>query len=182
MKTLIFMASPNEKGNTADMVKVFINNIHGEYKIINAYNMKIRPCVDCKFCNTEELQCDIEDDMVKIYEDVLGADNIVIVSPVYFGGFPAPMKAILDRFQIFWGYKYYQDKKYSFDKKKGILLSNCGIGLEQMFIGMEKSFNYLMKSLDGVVVGQVFSKGTDKTRFIDNHSAVTKVIEFAKVL
>lgn len=182
MKTLILKASPHENGNTSDMVEVFIENISGEYKVLDVYKESIKHCVDCKYCSRSELECSIDDNMAYIYDYVNEADNIVIASPVYFGGFPAPLKTIIDRFQIYWSYKYSQKKIYKFNKKRGILLLNCGAPLEDMFIGMQKTFNYLMKSLNGDVSGQVFVHSTDKIKFIDNKSSVEEVIYCSKML
>ncbi|GAA0179182.1 flavodoxin family protein [Clostridium sediminicola] len=182
MKTLILMASPKKDGNTSDMVQAFVKNIPGAYEVINVYKESVKPCVDCKYCSTSELKCSINDNMSDIYDYVNHSDNIVIASPVYFGGFPAPLKTIIDRFQIYWSYKYSQKKSYKFKKKRGILLLNCGAPLEDMFIGMEKSFDYLMKSLNGEVISQVFVHSTDRIKFNDNKRAVEEVVACSKML
>ncbi len=48
-------------------------------------------------------QCVIDDDFPEIREHLDAADALIVVSPVYFSGAPAQMKALLDRMQpYFW--------------------------------------------------------------------------------
>ena len=48
-------------------------------------------------------RCVIDDDMAEVYELIDAADELVVVSPVYFAGAPAQLKALLDRLQpYFW--------------------------------------------------------------------------------
>lgn len=47
--------------------------------------------------------CAIHDDMAEVRELLDEADELIVVSPVYFSGAPAQMKALLDRLQpYFW--------------------------------------------------------------------------------
>lgn len=50
MKTLILNGSPRENGDTVSLINKVIGNLNGEYKIINAYDCDINPCVDCRYC------------------------------------------------------------------------------------------------------------------------------------
>ena len=48
-------------------------------------------------------RCVLDDDMQELYPLIDAADELVVVSPVYFAGPPAQMKAVLDRLQpYFW--------------------------------------------------------------------------------
>lgn len=46
--------------------------------------------------------CVIDDDMQEIYELIDSADEITVVSPVYFAGPPSQLKALLDRLQPYY--------------------------------------------------------------------------------
>ncbi len=47
--------------------------------------------------------CRMRDDMDDVYPLIDAADELIVVSPVYFAGAPAQLKALLDRFQpYFW--------------------------------------------------------------------------------
>lgn len=48
-------------------------------------------------------QCVIDDEMAEVRKHIDAADELIVVSPVYFAGAPAQMKALLDRMQpYFW--------------------------------------------------------------------------------
>jgi multimeric flavodoxin WrbA len=174
------MASPNKKGNTANMVETFIKELHGQYTVINIFEKSIKPCIDCKCCNTVQLKCSINDDMNEIYNYINEADNIVFSSPVYFAGFPGPMKNMIDRLQIYYTYKYIHKKDLKNNNKKGVLLLNSGIKNQEMFLGMEKTFEYVMKCLQGNVEGRVYFEGTDEKLVTENHDFICKIKKIAK--
>lgn len=48
MKTLILNGSPRKEGDTVNLINKVIENLNGEYKIINAYDCEIHPCIDCR--------------------------------------------------------------------------------------------------------------------------------------
>lgn len=46
--------------------------------------------------------CVIEDDMQELYQLIDAADELIVVSPVYFAGPPSQLKALLDRLQPYY--------------------------------------------------------------------------------
>lgn len=58
----------------------------------------------CDFADApDKFRCAIRDDMDEIYPLIDAADEMVVVSPVYFAGAPSQLKALLDRLQpYFW--------------------------------------------------------------------------------
>lgn len=53
--------------------------------------------------NATAHQCVIEDEMAEVRKHIDAADELIVVSPVYFAGAPAQLKALLDRMQpYFW--------------------------------------------------------------------------------
>ena len=47
-------------------------------------------------------RCVIDDDMAEVRKHLDAADELIVVSPVYFAGPPAQFKALLDRLQPYW--------------------------------------------------------------------------------
>lgn len=82
MKTLIFNGSPRKSGDTISLVNKFIKHIDDEYKIVNAYDCNIKPCIDCRFC-WKNSGCSQKDEMQEIYQYIQECDNILIASPIY---------------------------------------------------------------------------------------------------
>lgn len=97
--------SPRRNGHTS----ILINEALGaakkeknvETEMLNLAGMEIKPCASCfkkdgmLFCHTEK--CILNDDMQLIYPKLIRADGIIIGSPVYYGGVPAQLKALMDR-------------------------------------------------------------------------------------
>ena len=92
--------------------------------------LAIEPCQGCDACKalaaraaggeaaedgqTDEAprRCVIDDDMAEVYELIDAADELVVVSPVYFAGAPAQLKALLDRLQpYFWTDERHREKR-----------------------------------------------------------------------
>ena len=57
----------------------------------------VKPCDACKYCRQHPGECHIEDDFLSIFEKSLGAEGIILVTPVYFGSATSPIKAFMDR-------------------------------------------------------------------------------------
>jgi multimeric flavodoxin WrbA len=83
MKTLIFNGSPRKNGDTASLVNKVLEDLNGEFKIVNAYDCGVQPCMDCRYC-WENRGCRINDSMREIYQYIQECDNVIIASPIYF--------------------------------------------------------------------------------------------------
>lgn len=100
-----------------------------EVSLASVSTLEIQPCQGCDACKilnpdvavvgalsqdaandvpaeekyTFAALCAIHDDMTEVRELLDEADELIVVSPVYFSGAPAQMKALLDRLQpYFW--------------------------------------------------------------------------------
>ena len=73
MKTLIFNGSPRKNGDTASLLKYFLEQLPGEYKIVEAYRSIISPCVDCRYC-WKKSGCAIKDGMQEIYSFIFAIE------------------------------------------------------------------------------------------------------------
>ena len=103
MKYTILMGSPNPDGNTAALLRPFLETneeLGIEQEIIPLYNQTIHPCLGCKVCQDADgvLGCVQDDDVESIYNKVLDSDLVVLATPIYSWFCTAPMKALLDRF------------------------------------------------------------------------------------
>jgi len=58
---------------------------------------KIGFCTHCDHCLKNKGDCNIKDDMIKLYALLKKAEGIIIATPVYNGGVSAQTKAIMDR-------------------------------------------------------------------------------------
>lgn len=96
MKTLIFNGSPRKNGGTATLIKELKSCLPGEVFIVESYRADISPCVDCRYCWTNE-KCAIDDEMQNVYRHIDEADNIIIASPIYFGELTGSLLNLMSR-------------------------------------------------------------------------------------
>lgn len=99
MNILILTGSPRKNGTSNLLLKNFLNGIDKEKNNIKRYDtafLKIDGCNACYEC--ENGKCIKKDDMQDIYNDLLRADMIVFVTPIYYYNFSAQLKKVIDRF------------------------------------------------------------------------------------
>ncbi len=132
MKYTILMGSPNRDGNTAALLRPFMetNEALGiEQNVIWLYDQNIQPCVGCKTCQdmVGELGCVHRDDFEVIYRQILDSDLLVLATPIYSWFCTPPMKAAMDRL-IYGGCKYYGAEKQpsTLVGKRVVTFTTCG--------------------------------------------------------
>lgn len=104
---LIISGSPRAEGKSSYLAQVLMNAPGGKGSgepphLFSLAQLEVDPCIACDACKTN-FSCIIDDEMQVLYPLLENADELVIVSPVYFAGPPAQLKAVLDRLQpYFW--------------------------------------------------------------------------------
>jgi putative NADPH-quinone reductase len=99
MQIAAFIGSPRMRGNTDLLVGEVLRgaesaSTHSERFYLNKLN--IAPCQACETC-FKIGRCRVQDDMQPLYDKLLGADVIILGTPIYFWGPSAQMKLFLDR-------------------------------------------------------------------------------------
>ena len=135
MNRLIIVGSPRIDGRSAHLADLLFESCidecpDDELALAPVSTLAIEPCQGCDACKAlaacaasggasdgetaEEAcrRCVIDDDMAEVYELIDAADELVVVSPVYFAGAPAQLKALLDRLQpYFWTDERHREKR-----------------------------------------------------------------------
>ena len=100
MKITVISGSPRKEGTTALLVQEFIRGAkeagHDVFRF-NAAFEKIAPCSACDRCNRGDVVCVHNDSMEKLYPELLAADCIVFVTPLYYFSMAAQLKLTIDR-------------------------------------------------------------------------------------
>ena len=117
MKTLIINGSPRKNGETVSLIKELTKQLNGEYKILDAYYTSIYPCVDCRYCWSND-GCAVKDEMTEIYDYIEDCDNIVIASPIYFSQPTGRLLDICSRFQSYFAAKHFRNQAPTLKPKK----------------------------------------------------------------
>ena len=97
---LILNGSPKMSGNTSALVDAFCRGAQEAghtVHVFNVANLSVHPCTDCRYCFDHAGECSIRDDMQRIMPHLYTDDVIVFATPVYFYGFSAQIKTVLDR-------------------------------------------------------------------------------------
>lgn len=101
MNILVLNGSPRANGNTAAMVKAFVEgageNGHA-ITVVDVCKKKIAGCLACEYCHTKgKGQCIQKDDMQEVYPLLNQAEMIVLASPIYYHGFTGQLQCAINR-------------------------------------------------------------------------------------
>lgn len=98
MKVLAIYGSPRKEGNTARMLDAALSVFPSEAEIRKVFlgELEFSGCGPCRECKTTGY-CVIEDDMQRVYRDMLWAEIILIGSPSQFSDVSADVKKMMER-------------------------------------------------------------------------------------
>ncbi len=93
--------------------------------VFDTFKENFVPCNGCNYCETNG-KC-VHGDLDDFFGKFENADLIIFASPVYNGTFPAPLKALIDRFQSYYTSFYCNGKVQPIKKRrKAILITASG--------------------------------------------------------
>ena len=132
MNVCILMGSPRKEGNTAALLKPFMEELEKSGAAVEThwlYDLDIRPCLACRACQKDWtiFGCAQTDDGQRLFDRLMAADLIVLATPIYSWYCTPPMKALMDR-MVYGMNKYYgAEKGPSLWAGKAVaLLTTCG--------------------------------------------------------
>lgn len=137
MKCLILMGSPRKAGNTASLLKPFVQALDDggtTHETVWLHDKNIHPCTACRACQADwsKFGCRYNDDMQAIFDKVFTSELLILATPIYSWYCTPPMKAALDRL-VYGMNKYYGDKKGPalWAGKRVALITTCGYSPEK---------------------------------------------------
>ena len=103
MNVVVLYSSPNEDGLTAACAAAAVEGIQqggGNADEVRLNDLKISSCQACGegwgACRTEH-ECELRDDFQALHQQVIRADALILVNPVYWGEMSESAKAFTDR-------------------------------------------------------------------------------------
>jgi len=96
---------------------------------IYLHNKSIKGCLGCGKCreNPDEIACVQDDDAENVLEQMIQSDVVLFASPVYFWGFSAQLKALIDRsFSLVTNYHQPNQTSLLKGKRVGLLVTGAG--------------------------------------------------------
>jgi multimeric flavodoxin WrbA len=102
MKILSLLGSARKKGNTATVlswVEAELQTIGHEIDRIHLPSKQINGCLGCGKCKEipDQPGCVQKDDGLSVIGQMVESDAVIYASPLYYWGFTAHMKALIDR-------------------------------------------------------------------------------------
>ncbi|MBQ3094157.1 MAG: flavodoxin family protein [Clostridia bacterium] len=119
-KTLVLFGAPHTDGATGTLLNLFLSTCEDDVMVVDCYARAVAPCDDCRACH--QLDRCAKRDMDDIYDALENADRLAVVTPVYNRSFPAPLKAVIDRFQCYWAARFIRGKRPPIEREKTALL------------------------------------------------------------
>ena len=179
-RLLIVNGSPREKGVSAELINQ-VKRYFADCDIVqyDTYKMSPAPCTDCKFCEYHN-GCSNKD-LDIFFEDFEDADYIVFFSPVYNNFFPAPLKAIIDRFQRYYSARFKRGDKPPIKKPKRVGAVICsGSNARQWADYMVSTLKQAFTVLNGEVCSRYYIPNTDSGNYTFNVTELEKFVHFLK--
>lgn len=68
-----------------------------ETKVYHVNDMNLKGCRGCRMCRSREIDCIINDDMKKYFEDLRECEVLLVASPNYFSQVTGPMITFMNR-------------------------------------------------------------------------------------
>lgn len=169
MNVVAIQGSPRPKGNTVNLLSEFLSGFskYDKIDLYNIFDIDPKACNDCGYCKNH-CKCYYED--LDFFMDTLeAADTIIVASPIYNLTFPAPLKALYDRFQRYYNARFVQNKKPPINKpKKGGLLLTCGSSSYDGFNIAEKQTRLLFSILNTTLAIKFYVPNTDYKEISDS--------------
>lgn len=163
--TLVIFGSPHKNGFTAELLNEFLQKRNiTDYSNFNCYDESPIPCNDCGACK-HQANC-VLPDLKDFYRQFEQNDLVILATPVYNNSFPAPLKSLVDRLQVYYNARFFRGIRPPISRpKKVFILLTCGSDKDPtdlILAQIKPVFTVTNCKLDGVVC----MAGTDSGQLI----------------
>lgn len=169
MKVVAFNGSPRKDGNTTILIKHVLGELEKEgieTELVELLAKQIHGCIACYKCfENKDQRCAVKDDAANEYiEKILGAQGIILGSPVYFMDVTPEMKALIDRA----GFVSLANGRMFKNKVGGAVAALRRSG------GMHAidSMNHFLLSQEFFIVGRVLGFGREKGEVVKDEEGI----------
>ena len=153
MKITVITGSPHKEGTSALLADKFIQGAeksgHDVFRF-NAAFEEVHPCTGCDSCGMNG-PCIYKDSMNKLLPELLAADLVAFVTPLYYWGMSAQLKTVVDRF-------YSENSKLQV-KKKAILMATAYDSNDWTMQALTAHYKTLLRYMGWEDVGMVLATG-----------------------
>lgn len=161
MKIVVITGSPHKAGTSALLADKFIEGAtqagHEIFRF-NAAFEDIHPCQGCDYCGMNG-PC-IQKDAIEqtLMPKLIGADLIVLITPLYYYGMSAQLKTVIDRFYARTG---------SLHRKKSILMATAYNSADWTMAALVHHYETLVRYMEWQDIGKVLAIGCGSRPLIE---------------
>mgnify|MGYP000088055060 CR=1 FL=1 len=177
---LVLNGSPNSNSKSMTITNQLIAD-KKNVKLINAYDIELDSCDDCKFCTTN-IGCVKSDDMDQIYQFLEETDSLIVSSPIYFGALSDKMMKIINRFQRYYGQKYDLEDLNFPTIKTIIFITTQGSEKSKMINGANLTMDIVSTLFEAKNIYSINSFQSDDFDPIKNEVIINKINEAKSML
>lgn len=155
MDIVILQGSPNRDGSTAVLCEEFARGAREAghaVERIDVAQVDVRPCTGCVACGYGARPCVQRDGMAATLEKVLAADMVAFVTPLYYYGMTAQLKAVVDRFCS-------ENSAITARRLKAVLLTVAWNADDWTFEALVAHYKTIVRYLDMTDCGMVLGYG-----------------------
>ena len=158
MQITTILGSAKKKGNTATVlgwVEEELQSLGHEVERIYLNNKTIGGCLGCAKCREkpDEIACVQKDDAADIMQKMIVSEAVLFASPIYFWGFTAQFKALIDRgYALVTNYHKPGHTSLMQDKRLGLLVTGADAyedNAEGMFTAFDRVVDFLLAQKTG---------------------------------
>ncbi|MBR0261584.1 MAG: flavodoxin family protein [Selenomonadaceae bacterium] len=163
MKIVVINSSPHseEQSTSRYLAKKFVDGAKTaghEIFIFDAANEKTNPCRGCDQCGMDGA-CIFDDAIeTKLMPQMLKADLLVLVTPLYYFGMSAQLKTVVDRF-------YSRTTRLS--GKKSMIITTAWNSADWTMEALQNHYETLVRYMSWQDVGQVWATGCGNRAMVE---------------
>lgn len=177
MKVTVITGSHHKNGTSALLADKFIEGAReagNEVLRFDAAFENVKPCMACEYCTSHEGVCVHKDSMNVLSNDLIDTELMVFVTPLYYYGMSAQIKAVIDRFHAI-------NAKIAGNKKAMIFATSYGAENLTME-ALEKMYESMLRFLNWQDAGKLFATGCPVREVIEQSEYPQKAYEMGKAI
>lgn len=181
VRFLVIKASPRSQGNSsllADVVAQAARETGATVETVTLQDMNIQPCDACEACLGGN-NCAIGDDMQLLYPRLLNANAILLASPIYWAGFSAQLKLMIDRFYM----PYNADSTAFHGKVFGVVLTYADANLQESggFLALD-TLKFVLRFIGADYAGCVHASADKAGEVKTQPERISQAAELGRVM
>ncbi|MBQ7705273.1 MAG: flavodoxin family protein [Selenomonadaceae bacterium] len=164
MKIVVINSSPHSETQSTSryLAQKFIEGAKSkghEIFTFDAANEETHPCRGCNSCGMDG-PCIFQDAIEKnLMPEMLKADLLVLVTPLYYYGFSAQLKTVIDRFY---------SRTERLHRKKSIIMATAWNSADWTMTALKTHYETLVRYMEWQDVGQVWAVGCGYRSAVEN--------------